>query len=315
MPYRPVPMEFAAYLRLSGASSLEWSAAFCRLSGCDQVQCVPEQPGTPVGSLSALTLDSGALCYYSADQSFRMEDLNCDFSSLLLVRQGEVALTASGTNLQAGDLYCLPGGSGGDMQVGKGARVLVIKWFAGPFASCCRQPSPVTRRGIDLLLCDFMQRSRFFRDHDDAVASGNRLLETLDIALTSDLHIREPKPVPQDKRVQRAVDHIEQNREWSFSLAELAGIAGVSERNLYYLMQRETGLTPYRFFQRCRLLRVRLRLVNCQCREPHISRYASDEGFSHLGRFAGLYRENFGELPSETVQWRTSLADSVVETG
>lgn len=314
MPYRSVPMEFDAYLRLSGASSREWSAAFCRLSGCDRVHCVPEQPGNPVGSLSSLTLDNGALCYFSADQCFRMEDLDCDFSSLLLVRRGEVTLTASDTTLQAGDLYCLPGGSGGDMQVGKGARVLVIKWFAGPSARCCRQLGPVTRPGIDLLLYDFMQRSRFFRDHEHALASGNQLLETLEQALSSDLEISQPEPVLQDKRVQQAVEHIEQNRQWAFSLAELAGIAGVSERNLYYLMRRETGLTPYRYYQRCRLLRVRLRLVDCQSDEPHISWYASDEGFSHLGRFAGLYREHFGELPSETVQWRTSLTESVAET-
>ncbi|MED5468374.1 MAG: AraC family transcriptional regulator, partial [Pseudomonadota bacterium] len=38
-----------------------------------------------------------------------------------------------------------------------------------------------------------------------------------------------------------------------------------------------------------------------------ISWYAADEGFSHLGRFAALYREHFGELPSETVQWRRRL--------
>ncbi len=53
--------------------------------------------------------------------------------------------------------------------------------------------------------------------------------------------------------------------------------------------------------------RVRRRLVDCQCAVPHISRYAGDEGFSHFGRFAALYREHFGELPSETVQWRRRL--------
>lgn len=72
-------------------------------------------------------------------------------------------------------------------------------------------------------------------------------------------------------------------------------------------MKRETGMTPYRFYQRCRLIRVRRRLVDCRCELPHISWYAADEGFSHLGRFAALYRQHFGELPSETVQWRRRL--------
>jgi transcriptional regulator GlxA family with amidase domain len=80
-------------------------------------------------------------------------------------------------------------------------------------------------------------------------------------------------------------------------------------------MKRDTGMTPYRFYQRCRLVRVRRRLVDCQCDVPHISWYAADEGFSHLGRFAALYREHFGELPSETVQWRRRLQEQpVVET-
>ncbi|OJS99111.1 hypothetical protein [Marinobacter nauticus] len=39
---------------------------------------------------------------------------------------------------------------------------------------------------------------------------------------------------------------------------------------------------------------------------------AANEGFSHLGRFAALYREHFGELPSETVQWRRRLQEQPV---
>ena len=69
------------------------------------------------------------------------------------------------------------------------------------------------------------------------------------------------------------------------------------------------------------MTRVRERLVDCQCEVPHISWYAADEGFSHLGRFAAMYREHFGELPSETVQWRRNLlrrsvasAEELVET-
>jgi transcriptional regulator GlxA family with amidase domain len=105
----------------------------------------------------------------------------------------------------------------------------------------------------------------------------------------------------------RAIEKIRDEPGWDFNLQELASHSGVSERNLYYLMKRETGMTPYRLYQRNRLMRVRQRLVDCQCDVPHISWYAADAGFSHLGRFAALYREHFGELPSETVQWRRNL--------
>lgn len=314
MPNRSVPMEFDAYLRLSSASSMEWSAAFCRLSGCDQVKCTPEKAASPVGSLSALALEQGGMCYFSVNQAIRMSELVCPSGSVIMVRRGEVFLTAVDARVGSDELFYIPGDVGSDMTVSEGARVFIVKWHGRAGVPSIPGPFRIRRPEVRALLQDFLERSRFFRDHDHSVASATSLLTSLARILNNeDPEPEQPPPLLQDKRVQRAVEHIECNRRWSFSLPELAGIAGVSERNLYYLMRRETGLTPYRYYQRCRLLRVRLRLVDCRSEEPHISWYASDEGFSHLGRFAGLYREHFGELPSETVQWRTSLTESLAE--
>ncbi|MFO7527675.1 MAG: helix-turn-helix domain-containing protein [Marinobacter sp.] len=162
---------------------------------------------------------------------------------------------------------------------------------------------------ICCLIDRFLLRARFFLHGEQAEAGTRQLISRLvELETTGQVLAGLASPVL-DRRVKRAIDRIRSQPDWQFDLPELASHAGASERNLYYLMKRETGVTPYRFYQHCRLVRVRRRLVDCQCEVPHISHYAVDEGFSHLGRFAALYREHFGELPSETVQWRRALLD------
>lgn len=94
--------------------------------------------------------------------------------------------------------------------------------------------------------------------------------------------------------------------EREFDIDRISVTAGVSTRNLYYLMRKYTGMTPYQFFVSCRLVRVRRALLECPCDVPTVSWHALSEGFSHLGRFSALYRKHFGEYPRETLQWRNA---------
>ena len=119
-------------------------------------------------------------------------------------------------------------------------------------------------------------------------------------------------PAPEDERILKALSWIRRRPHWHFNLEELAGVAGASRRNLYYLMKAETGMTPYHFYQRCRLLRFRDALITSTRPEQKISWHASREGFTHLGRFASLYRNHFGELPSETLCWLNRLSPAPV---
>ena len=61
------------------------------------------------------------------------------------------------------------------------------------------------------------------------------------------------------------------------------------------------GVTPKQYITADRLTRARrsLRLA-----EPsaQVSQIANDWGFSHLGRFARIYKQQFGELPSTTLR-------------
>jgi AraC-like DNA-binding protein len=49
-----------------------------------------------------------------------------------------------------------------------------------------------------------------------------------------------------------------------------------------------------------RLALARRRLAEARPGET-VARIAEDAGFTHLGRFAGIYRETYGEVPSATL--------------
>ncbi|MFN2360712.1 MAG: helix-turn-helix domain-containing protein [Marinobacter sp.] len=223
--------------------------------------------------------------------------------SLILVKSSDAEPGMPGEGLQKlRNVTAIAPGSNLDLLIQGGSRVALIQ----PESWSGQYPVSIGFcQGLFRVIEDYLFRSRFFGDHEDAVIATDRLISTLRCTMNGS---KAQEPVPElDRRLMHVIGKIEDEARWDFNLAELAAYAGLSERNLYYLMKRETGLTPYRLYQRQRLIRVRRHLVDCQCDAPHISWYAADEGFSHLGRFAALYRQHFGELPSETVQWRRLL--------
>jgi AraC-like DNA-binding protein len=299
--------ELEAYLRLNRATSGEWLQALRQLLGCGNMACNVLRPQSMLGSLSALESDAGVICVLNVAQE--MELGHCQLASLLLVMpiEGRCEITlAEGTRLPVVPLAMVPAEKGFTLTVGAGSQ-LVLAFPVN--RELPRWPEPAYTATLADDLSQFLFHSEYFQSHQHACIQTNNLFATLEQVL---LHGPPPESESQampelDRRLIRVIDKIRCEPEWAFNLQELASHSGVSERNLYYLMKRETGMTPYRYYQRCRLIRVRRRLVDCQCDIPHISWYAADEGFTHLGRFAALYREHFGELPSETVQWRRHL--------
>ncbi|MDR9424780.1 MAG: AraC family transcriptional regulator [Marinobacter sp.] len=299
--------ELEAYLRLNRATSGEWLHALRQLLGCGKMACNVQRPQAMLGSLSALESDAGVICVLNVAQE--MELGHCQLASLLLAMpiEGRCEITlAEGTRLPVVPLAMVPAEKNFTLTVGAGSQ-LVLAFPVN--RELPRWPEPACAAALADNLSQFLFHSEYFQSHQHACIQASHLFATLEQVL---LHGPPPHSESQgmpelDRRLIRVIDKIRCEPEWAFNLQELASHSGVSERNLYYLMKRETGMTPYRFYQRCRLIRVRRRLVDCQCDIPHISWYAADEGFSHLGRFAALYREHFGELPSETVQWRRRL--------
>jgi AraC-like DNA-binding protein/tetratricopeptide (TPR) repeat protein len=97
--------------------------------------------------------------------------------------------------------------------------------------------------------------------------------------------------------VRRALAHLRRHYTENVTLADLAAVAGASERTLRRNFPRFVGLSPLAYLRQLRLTAVRGGLLRG---EEAINRVAARHGFTHFGRFAITYRDCFGETPSAT---------------
>ena len=86
------------------------------------------------------------------------------------------------------------------------------------------------------------------------------------------------------------------------SVRELCTAANVSERTLRESFVREYELSPLRFFRLWALEEAHRQLVGNQHDPGTVTEIATGLGFDHLGRFAGRYKQVYGETPSETLR-------------
>jgi AraC-like DNA-binding protein len=87
----------------------------------------------------------------------------------------------------------------------------------------------------------------------------------------------------------------------------MAQAAGVSQKTLEVAFQECIGMTPGRYLALVRLNRVHHQLALGRAGELSVTNESRAWGFSHPGRFAGAYRQLFGELPSQTLRGPVSL--------
>jgi AraC-like DNA-binding protein len=102
--------------------------------------------------------------------------------------------------------------------------------------------------------------------------------------------------------IRRVMEAIHDEPEKPFTVADLAGIAGMSVRSLQEGFRRHLGCTPMAYLQQVRLLRVQETLRRADPLRVTVAAVAHRWGFAHLGRFASAYRTRFGEPPSDTLR-------------
>jgi len=91
------------------------------------------------------------------------------------------------------------------------------------------------------------------------------------------------------------------------TMGRLCAVAGVGARSLQAAFAAARGVSPMRFVAERRLVAARGRLLRIgEARD--VTGVALEVGFSHLGRFATLYRQAFGESPSQTLRGRLERA-------
>lgn len=99
-------------------------------------------------------------------------------------------------------------------------------------------------------------------------------------------------------------DYIARNLKHGIDSEELARQAHISLRSLYGLFERNAGTTPKNYIRQKRLERINACLSDPTCNVRNVTEVAMDYGFLHLGRFSSSYRQQFGELPSDTLKRR-----------
>lgn len=102
----------------------------------------------------------------------------------------------------------------------------------------------------------------------------------------------------------RVVQYIDDNIRHDISAERLAQHAGLSVRSLYMLFEKKAGMTPKAYIRKKKLEHVYSTLMDPASRVANVTAVALEFGFTHLGRFAELYRQTFGILPSTSLKAR-----------
>ncbi len=94
---------------------------------------------------------------------------------------------------------------------------------------------------------------------------------------------------------------IEAHLDGPITMGRLCDVAGVGERALQKVFESRRGISPMRFVTERRLAAARRRLTSAGAGND-VTSVAVSLGFGHPGRFAGLYRQAFGEAPSQSLR-------------
>jgi AraC-like DNA-binding protein len=103
------------------------------------------------------------------------------------------------------------------------------------------------------------------------------------------------------RAVRQAVDAIQEHPERPLTVGGLSELVGVGERALQHGFQRHIGMSPMAYLRHVRLARVHEELQANAPGEVRVGDVAHLWGFTHLSRFAALYRTRYGVSPSETL--------------
>ncbi len=100
-----------------------------------------------------------------------------------------------------------------------------------------------------------------------------------------------------------AMDFIEHHLAEPISVDDIAAKVEVSVRTLQNQFARDLDQTPTRYLRERRLDRARSDLADATVGSGvSVTDVATRWGFTHLGRFAAVYKSRFGESPSQTLK-------------
>ena len=108
-----------------------------------------------------------------------------------------------------------------------------------------------------------------------------------------------PQPPP---LLERAITFIHDHAHREIALSDIAAAVNVTPRTVQYTFRRHLGTTPLDYLRRVRLDRVHRELEAADPSIDTVTAIAGRWGFSHPGRFSGVYKQAFGRPPSRTLR-------------
>lgn len=109
-----------------------------------------------------------------------------------------------------------------------------------------------------------------------------------------------PTPAPQ-RRLRAAEDYIRSHFGQALTLAQVASACGASVRALCAAFRAHYDCSPMEFARRVRLEAAHAALCSA-APGAQVTDIALACGFSHLGRFAALYRARYGQSPQQALK-------------
>ncbi len=115
--------------------------------------------------------------------------------------------------------------------------------------------------------------------------------------------IAQKRPISTNEQVvERAESYVRAHIAAPPPIAALCRLVGRSERGLRNAFYNVRGMSPKRCLLAERLQGVRRTLTDESSNPISVTRVATAYGFYELGRFAAIYKREFGEPPSETLR-------------
>lgn len=103
--------------------------------------------------------------------------------------------------------------------------------------------------------------------------------------------------------VKRAQNYMKEHIGSAITMNDLVKATGINERSLFEHFKKFKKMTPMTYLRMLRLENVRNELIACQGKSS-VTEIATKWGFSQLGRFSTIYKNIYGESPSETLKRR-----------
>lgn len=158
---------------------------------------------------------------------------------------------------------------------------------------------------IDHIYDDLLSRPEAARDPLIAGAARRYLAATMLHTFPNTALL---EPTIEDRRdttpvlLRRAIAFIDDNAHLDITATDIARRIYVTPRALQVMFRKHLDCTPMDYLRKVRLQHAHSELVAGDQLQTTVARVARRWGFSHLGRFAVLYRQNYGQSPHVTLR-------------